>query len=122
MMPKLSLTPAEPPRPVLIHRRVVNLCYMVKQNGGFGATIAFYQNAKKKDTLATSWEKEGLKAGPHRDDPLFLAHRAPEVSWYDIILYLEKVEQPLMEMWRSEERRVGNECVSTCRSRWSPYH
>src|SRR3546814_19704188 len=25
-------------------------------------------------------------------------------------------------IWRSEERRVGKECVSTCRSRWSPYH
>src|SRR3546814_14989101 len=24
--------------------------------------------------------------------------------------------------WRSEERRVGKECVSTFRSRWSPYH
>src|SRR3546814_7964086 len=24
--------------------------------------------------------------------------------------------------WRSEERRVGKECVSTCRSRWSRYH
>src|SRR3546814_2032988 len=23
---------------------------------------------------------------------------------------------------RSEERRVGNDCVRTCRSRWSPYH
>ena len=23
---------------------------------------------------------------------------------------------------RSEERRVGKECVTTCRSRWSPYH
>src|SRR3546814_10816809 len=28
-----------------------------------------------------------------------------------------------MILWhRSEERRVGKECVSTCRSRWSPYH
>src|SRR3546814_14527508 len=26
------------------------------------------------------------------------------------------------ETARSEERRVGKECVSTCRSRWSPYH
>src|SRR3546814_13739553 len=25
-------------------------------------------------------------------------------------------------LFRSEERRVGKECVSTCRSRWSPYH
>src|SRR3546814_3230231 len=24
--------------------------------------------------------------------------------------------------FRSEERRVGKECASTCRSRWSPYH
>src|SRR3546814_17212741 len=27
-----------------------------------------------------------------------------------------------IESGRSEERRVGKECVSTCRSRWSPYH
>src|SRR3546814_10774749 len=26
------------------------------------------------------------------------------------------------QLIRSEERRVGKECVSTCRSRWSPYH
>src|SRR3546814_21061162 len=26
------------------------------------------------------------------------------------------------EQQRSEERRVGKECVSTCRSRWSPYN
>ena len=28
----------------------------------------------------------------------------------------------LVEDWRSEERRVGKECASMCRSRWSPYH
>src|SRR3546814_1820576 len=28
----------------------------------------------------------------------------------------------LRDICRSEERRVGKECVSTCRSRWSPYH
>src|SRR3546814_16264173 len=28
----------------------------------------------------------------------------------------------LTPIGRSEERRVGKECVSTCRSRWSPYH
>src|SRR3546814_5666200 len=27
-----------------------------------------------------------------------------------------------VSLTRSEERRVGKECVSTCRSRWSPYH
>src|SRR3546814_4222368 len=31
-------------------------------------------------------------------------------------------EQAVALAKRSEERRVGKECVSTCRSRWSPYH
>src|SRR3546814_15924705 len=33
-------------------------------------------------------------------------------------------DRPLEHLFpeRSEERRVGKECVSTCRSRWSPYH
>src|SRR3546814_18844980 len=39
----------------------------------------------------------------HSNDPLYLGH-------------LRNSEG------RSEERRVGKECVSTCRSRWSPYH
>src|SRR3546814_20710625 len=30
--------------------------------------------------------------------------------------------RPCLTSIRSEERRVGKECVSTCRSRWSPYH
>src|SRR3546814_20616650 len=34
----------------------------------------------------------------------------------------EKLERFGIRNVRSEERRVGNECVSTCRSRWSPYH
>src|SRR3546814_6689989 len=35
--------------------------------------------------------------------------------------FLKTYLQPSAFM-RSEERRVGKECVSTCRSRWSPYH
>src|SRR3546814_14974278 len=34
----------------------------------------------------------------------------------------DEVDPALVEELRSEERRVGKECVSTCRSRWSPYH
>src|SRR3546814_14820737 len=33
----------------------------------------------------------------------------------------EPLGQPRLA-FRSEERRVGKECVRTCRSRWSPYH
>src|SRR3546814_7100650 len=32
------------------------------------------------------------------------------------------IEEESMGPKRSEERRVGKECVSPCRSRWSPYH
>src|SRR3546814_13431292 len=32
------------------------------------------------------------------------------------------LEADVVQLPRSEERRVGKECVSTCRSRWSPYH
>src|SRR3546814_7519596 len=43
----------------------------------------------------------------------------------DVAARLARVEEDmpdLAELARSEERRVGKECVSTCRSRWSPYH
>src|SRR3546814_6545465 len=49
----------------------------------------------------------------------------------DLLLYLIRKQNfnvldiPMADVtrqYRSEERRVGKECVSTCRSRWSPYH
>src|SRR3546814_13212101 len=38
------------------------------------------------------------------------------------LLIRGRATQAHMQGARSEERRVGKECVSTCRSRWSPYH
>src|SRR3546814_12947306 len=42
------------------------------------------------------------------------------------LLWASRSMIPEAQAWitdiRSEERRVGQECVSTCRSRWSPYH
>src|SRR3546814_11338344 len=35
---------------------------------------------------------------------------------------IEQDIELFLDLHRSEERRVGKECVSTCRSRWSPYH
>src|SRR3546814_5809260 len=36
--------------------------------------------------------------------------------------FYRSTNRALVQNWRSEERRVGKECVSTCRSRWSPDH
>src|SRR3546814_15637692 len=35
---------------------------------------------------------------------------------------MSSMRRTIARRLRSEERRVGKECVSTCRSRWSPYH
>src|SRR3546814_18653215 len=43
--------------------------------------------------------------------------------WTAILTIVTKVPRTADDLRRrSEERRVGKECVSTCRSRWSPYH
>src|SRR3546814_14617985 len=39
-----------------------------------------------------------------------------------VILKLRQAAVQHLGALRSEERRVGKECVSTCRSRWTPYH
>src|SRR3546814_14018715 len=40
----------------------------------------------------------------------------------DLIVAAVNDAKAKVEAARSEERRVGKECLSTCRSRWSPYH
>src|SRR3546814_16747764 len=50
---------------------------------------------------------------------------APAVSQGQVFFYgqvFARSRHGILEHSRSEERRVGKECVSTCRSRWSPYH
>src|SRR6059058_653113 len=39
-----------------------------------------------------------------------------------VVLAVEQAYLLYLGTKRSEERRVGKECVTTCRSRWSPYH
>src|SRR3546814_14274220 len=40
----------------------------------------------------------------------------------DGLVHVERLNEPRLQRQRSEERRVGKECVRTCRSRGSPYH
>src|SRR3546814_11313768 len=45
-------------------------------------------------------------------------------EWLSVVAQAarEMIRPTVFGQARSEERRVGKECVSTCRSRWSPYH
>src|SRR3546814_15901179 len=56
---------------------------------------------------------------PHTADSavIIVAQRVSTIATADEIIVLDDGH-----LVRSEERRVGKECVSTCRSRWSPYH
>src|SRR3546814_13025780 len=53
-----------------------------------------------------------------------VAHEAREADRLvdEKVGHVEIAGGPLVDKGRSEERRVGKECVSTCRSRWAPYH
>src|SRR3546814_10705025 len=53
----------------------------------------------------------------HLDEGEFVSHRVVLGSAMEGTSSIRFVDH-----CRSEERRVGRECVSTCRSRWSPYH
>src|SRR3546814_5345604 len=57
-----------------------------------------------------------LIGGEGKDVLLLLVARFPVETAGEMAVLLLQAE------FRSEERRVGKECVSTCRSRWSPYH
>src|SRR3546814_20177442 len=55
---------------------------------------------------------------------VFLRERVGAARWAAVVVGLIGVLLILQPAGtgRSEERRVGQECVSTCRSRWSPFH
>src|SRR3546814_2253762 len=67
------------------------------------------------DLEAESMEHEDLPGV--RDHLRLVQHEAGDGS--GVVVRQMPVE---LAVKRSEERRVGKECVSTCRSRWSPYH
>src|SRR3546814_17917942 len=60
------------------------------------------RDALQSHVSRTGWQRGDDVATTPRDPPAQLLQTASEAA-------------------RSEERRVGKECVSTCRSRWSPY-
>src|SRR3546814_12970199 len=68
--------------------------------------------------LGTSlWEDPQLLSEPTLQGAWFPA--PPPDLWNS---FRERYEQSFGSMPRSAERRVGKECVSTCRSRWAAYH
>src|SRR3546814_19712459 len=76
--------------------------------------LATNTSALDVDAIATVLEKPGRFVGMHFFSPA------------NVMKLCEVVQTDATDAdtlaTRSEERRVGKECVSTCSSRWSPYH
>src|SRR3546814_11619772 len=67
------------------------------------------------------------KVAPHKHTSLIhnicmLHHHCTHLELPAGTVFPEQNQSATPRYYRSEERRVGKECVSTCRSRWSPYH
>src|SRR3546814_15352322 len=84
--------------------------------------------------LITQYSLDWLKTGRDKAKPfaILIHHKAPHRNFMPALRHVQKyqgVTFPVPANYfddyrgrRSEERRVGKECVSTCRSRWSPHH
>src|SRR3546814_13921782 len=72
-----------------------------------------------------SWSRTGVERG--RADAHISDGPVSGAQWRDFLAadgHAQRLRTSSQDLWllRSEERRVGKESVSTCRSRWSPVH
>src|SRR3546814_20442220 len=66
--------------------------------------------------------EETDRSWTEREDTRQLWVRMPKSGRGCVVVFCVVRTGEEEELERSEERRVGKECVSTCRSGWSPYH
>src|SRR3546814_5830076 len=71
----------------------------------------------RRDQAAFAYRRAALTAFREVEDGMASIQRLGEQE-----AALSRQRGALARTQRSEERRVGKECVSTCRYRWSPYH
>src|SRR3546814_16431248 len=88
-----------------------------------GATVAIAKDGEVLLTKGYGYADTQKRVPVDADRHLFrVASISKLFTWTAVMQQVERGRIDLDADIRSEERRVGKECVSTCRSRWSPYH
>src|SRR3546814_19982385 len=101
------------------HRQLAKSCMAAPERSGSEKRARFHHGLIAQEVAASGYDFGGLQDHSIKggDDVL-------SIGYDELIGPLIKAVQELSAevSARSEERRVGKECVSPCRSRWSPYH
>src|SRR3546814_19145485 len=83
---------------------------------------------QRDDVIHQDWDIRQVSGGDWGDPDSFVFSGTPTIRSNDggfaSIKYVGGATNLtwMTDLGRSEERRVGKDCVSTCGSRWSPYH
>ena len=110
---------------VLVKKGTLHMGDPIIAGSEFGRVRAMFdENGKAVESAPPSMPVQvlGLSSPPNAGDEFFAAEserKAREVALYRQGKFRDV---KLASRARSEERRVGKECLSVCRSRWSPYH
>src|SRR3546814_6968250 len=81
--------------------------------------VFFFKQKTAYEMRISDWSSDVCSSDLHGE---FFEHQQEAVAVADRLVLQAAQRRHCHGIERSEERRVGKECVSTCRSRWSPYH
>src|SRR3546814_10474464 len=109
---------------VLSVQLVVFVFFFFKQKTAYEMRISDWSSDVCSSDLESESNNMGREAIEHASQDELRSLQLDRLKWslahaYNNVPHYRKAFD---DAGRSEERRVGKECVSTCRSRWSPYH
>src|SRR3546814_15521501 len=114
-------------------KKVALITGVTGQDGAYLAELLLgkgydVHGVKRRSSSFNTGRVDHLYRDPHEDDVDFRLHFGDMTDATNLIRLVQEVQPdeisnlPAQTHVRSEERRVGQACVSTCRSRWSPSH
>src|SRR3546814_7541949 len=105
------------------------LFFFFKQKTAYEMRISDWSSDVCSSDLDTAGHLPRRQHERQSGEPHRIARRQRPLAYRPVKQHLAAMPRPrfiplllVLAATRSEERRVGKECVSTCRSRWSPYH